>query len=74
MLPPHREQQTPRGGQWGGTYSQTRSTRQSFLTSFARLTLEERGQGHEVEGFGGSRGMAGGEIGAWGHCLMDSKG
>lgn len=60
MLPPHREQQTPRGGQWGGTHSQARSTRQSFLTSFARLTLEERGQGHEVEGFGGSRGMAGG--------------
>lgn len=24
------------------TYSQTRSTRQSLLTSFARLTLEER--------------------------------
>ena len=57
-------QHTPRGGQWGGTYSQARSTGQSFLTSFARLTLEERGQGHEVEGFGGSRGMAGG--GDWG--------
>lgn len=57
-------QQTPRGGQWGDTYSQARSTGQSFLTSFARLTLEERGQGHEVEGFGGSRGMAG--WGDWG--------
>lgn len=39
-----------------GTYSQTRSTGQSFLASFPGLALGERVQDPEVEGLGGSGG------------------
>lgn len=54
-------QPTPRQGTGAGTHSQTRSTGQSFLTSFPRLALEEKTQGCEVEGWGGS----GGESRLW---------
>lgn len=48
-----------------GTYSQTRSTGKSLLTSLARLALEERVQDHEGRvSVGGGRA---GESGAGGH-------
>lgn len=49
--------------QWG-TYSQTRSARKSFLTSFARFALGEKVQGHEVKGLVGVGSRAG--WGDWG--------
>lgn len=55
-LPLMSVQPTPRQGTGAGTHSQTRSTGQSFLTSFARLALEEKTQDCEVEGLGGSGG------------------
>ena len=39
MLPPHREQQTPRGGQWGGTHTASTGTGTAALRGVMPPTL-----------------------------------